>query len=1047
MLKARFYLLCFFYVIFIGSCRSERLCVYHKDASVKYSALENSDDDEEKDGSMSIELSNTNNTQLCSDSTIYCYALWTENAQNKTFIMTQGCWSNMQDDCGQSECRASKRFSKSSNITKFCCCSGNFCNANISDTDDVPFSDESDDVQSALQFVEQASYNTKTVIIVLSTIFTAVILGILACLIVRCWHTTQKPSPDSIHLMEAPPPTTPIFDLDSLKIQDVIGQGHYGSVCEGSLHNQTVAVKIFNVQNKQYFLNERDIYTLPFMDHPSLPKFLGSEERIGSDGKLEFLLVLTFAPLGCLHDYLVKNVIDWPTLCKMAQTITKGLSHLHTEIKKGDKLKMCVAHRDLTSRNVLVKSDGSCMLCDFGFGIRVSGSKYYQNGEKQTAETSSLADVGTLRYMAPEVLEGAVNLRDCESSLKQIDVYALGLVLWEIATRCSDLFQGMEVPDYKAPFEVEVGSHPTMEQMQVLVARHKARPLFPDIWKDTNPAVRALKETIEDCWDHDAEARLTALCAEERLLELPNLWERHKAGMTVPGVSPTVNPTSSGHSIGMHGGVLSSSSSSQATASTGITSDLSDRFLSQGDIPNNIPPRSIERASSMSENTVETLLTMSPSESIPSELHFNNSIMNTKNNLANNSANKCPRLTVPLQPHQGRNPCIERNLMMEPLEEVSISGNMLLDRGLKYKEQRLTQNLADHNNETDSYDVQNMIDSVESNALVTSDLLNHSSRNCHPIPYLQNDVHLTTIMPKQPNLPGNGHHFTNGKVEQKQKEKWWKSFGVFDRKKHNGAEQSGFKSGLKNLFRKGKSDNQQTIQKKPLSSNNICMHQNTTSEYSPVVKEIYVNKLQNSTEPIETEVCVVNKGQSCSTTQTMIRRVTSVLPHGFLEKSAEVKTKLCSENNLADSQPTAETENLSTIVIHKDINGNCSNDIPKRPTTLPVQSYTVKNNENNLQCEQPIDKKDIQLSRGGSSGRQKIVKRVKTPFEIKKGRFSLYDDRIMVSESMQVKPTEHLELNGASKISVSLPLDIDTLCASQADSFLQECHQTKQEME
>ena len=44
--------------------------------------------------------------------------------------------------------------------------------------------------------------------------------------------------------------------------------------------------------------------------------------------------------------------------------------------------------------------------------------------------------------MAPEVLEGAVNLRDCEASLKQIDVYALGLVLWEIASRCSDLYQG-----------------------------------------------------------------------------------------------------------------------------------------------------------------------------------------------------------------------------------------------------------------------------------------------------------------------------------------------------------------------------------------------------------------------------------------------------------------------------------------------------------------------------------------------------------------------------------------------------------------------------
>lgn len=60
--------------------------------------------------------------------------------------------------------------------------------------------------------------------------------------------------------------------------------------------------------------------------------------------------------------------------------------------------------------------------------------------------------------MAPEVLEGAVNLRDCESSLKQIDVYALGLVLWELATRCTDLYQcGVDVPSYEMPFEAEIG--------------------------------------------------------------------------------------------------------------------------------------------------------------------------------------------------------------------------------------------------------------------------------------------------------------------------------------------------------------------------------------------------------------------------------------------------------------------------------------------------------------------------------------------------------------------------------------------------------------
>lgn len=55
--------------------------------------------------------------------------------------------------------------------------------------------------------------------------------------------------------------------------------------------------------------------------------------------------------------------------------------------------------------------------------------------------------------------------------------------------------------------------------MQVLVSRNKARPLLENNLVD-RPGVRLIKETMEDCWDADAEARLTALCIEERLSEL-----------------------------------------------------------------------------------------------------------------------------------------------------------------------------------------------------------------------------------------------------------------------------------------------------------------------------------------------------------------------------------------------------------------------------------------------------------------------------------------------------------------------------------------------
>lgn len=101
--------------------------------------------------------------------------------------------------------------------------------------------------------------------------------------------------------------------------------------------------------------------------------------------------------------------------------------------------------------------------------------------------------------MAPEVLQGAVNLRDCECALKQIDVYALGLVLWELGSRCTDM-QNAEPQPYAPPFYREAGENPSLEQMQTLVSLRKARPLWPVPWKDT-AAARLLCETAEDCWD------------------------------------------------------------------------------------------------------------------------------------------------------------------------------------------------------------------------------------------------------------------------------------------------------------------------------------------------------------------------------------------------------------------------------------------------------------------------------------------------------------------------------------------------------------------
>jgi hypothetical protein len=55
----------------------------------------------------------------------------------------------------------------------------------------------------------------------------------------------------------------------------------------------------------------------------------------------------------------------------MAASAASGLAHLHIEIH-GTSGKPAIAHRDIKTRNILVKSDLSCCIADFGLAVRYS---------------------------------------------------------------------------------------------------------------------------------------------------------------------------------------------------------------------------------------------------------------------------------------------------------------------------------------------------------------------------------------------------------------------------------------------------------------------------------------------------------------------------------------------------------------------------------------------------------------------------------------------------------------------------------------------------
>lgn len=60
--------------------------------------------------------------------------------------------------------------------------------------------------------------------------------------------------------------------------------------------------------------------------------------------------------------------------------------------------------------------------------------------------------------MAPELLDKTLDLQDWGTALRQADVYSLALLLWEILSRCPDLWPGKDECD-SAPSPLLSMSH------------------------------------------------------------------------------------------------------------------------------------------------------------------------------------------------------------------------------------------------------------------------------------------------------------------------------------------------------------------------------------------------------------------------------------------------------------------------------------------------------------------------------------------------------------------------------------------------------------
>ncbi|KAJ8306946.1 hypothetical protein KUTeg_015030 [Tegillarca granosa] len=922
------------------------------------------------------------------------------------------CWSRNSNPeewtCDTDICYSQKhRKLPSQDPWNYCCCYGNFCNLNMSAVSDSSLYTSENSVTPAPFYLSDGSYKEKTIIISLVSVCSVALITVGIYLLYRLCLSSNKPSPDSLNLVEAPPVVS--FDMEDLKIGEQLCRGRYSEVWKGYLNETPVAVKVLHYHYRQHYLNEKYIYTLPFMEHENILKFYGAEERITQDGLTKFMIVLSYVPHGSLQSYLKLNKLDWNTFCKMCLTLARGLIHLHTDIRKGDLFKPTVAHRDINSKNILVNNDLSCVIGDLGFAITTMGSKLIRYGHYENAEQSSLQDVGTLRYMAPELLDGAANLRESETSLKQIDIYSLGLVIWEMAVRCTDLYHGVPVPEYQLPYQKEAGVHPTFEEMTILVSRNKVRPQFPEVWRDYSQVVRALKDTVEDCWDHDAEARLTAMCVEERILDMMSLWEQE---IKLKGITPTITTTSNLFEGSSVGGENIRESLIAPVMDTHITVDTRDTvpnpelgnstaplILSS---PNLYPNGDIVQQTphpfggiTMSSSTTDTFVPFSPSESEPPQKLSN--IALEKNNAGL------------YQPHQGRNPTFERNTHKSSDEELAISGNRILygndkseDDSVQSVPNRLSEDLFD-----------SFGDNLET-SLVQNDILNQH-RN-PPIPYVQNQVHdqpSGVVRPKMANIQGVTNLVQNRTANQKETKPSKYKFGLFKKpidisriglfaKRH-------FKSGssTKKHSENSNSTNVQTTN--GINSNtgftNLGQGHKNDNVNRPVSTEVRVQNGTAFVQPANPQHG--NASTSLNDTSNFITH-SSKYPENKLGV-AEIgiaRLEMLPKRTIVKIRKGPYSKSTSDLSPEKVSGRHCWSETGfgdkncklRRPNSLSLKGHNYHLDPRNQSDDRHnimTFSKNADKNMSRSNSREKIKRRVKTPLSLKHGRFSLYDDRLM----------------------------------------------------
>lgn len=291
-----------------------------------------------------------------------------------------------------------------------------------------------------------------------------------------------------------------------ISLSECIGKGRFGEVWRGLWHGEHVAVKIFFSRDEASWSRETEIYSTILLRHENILGYIGSD-MTSRNSCTQLWLITHYHAFGSLYDHLNRTALSHHQMMKICLSVVNGLVHLHTEIF-GTQGKPAIAHRDIKSKNILVKTNGMCVIADFGLAVTHSSLTH----EMDIAPNPR---VGTKRYMCPEILDETINMGYFQS-FKQADIYALGLVLWEVCRRTKSNGIGEE---YRMPFHDLVPMDPSFDDMRKVVCVDQQRPVLPNRWV-SDATLMSMGRVMKECWHPNPDVRLTSLRVKKTLIKL-----------------------------------------------------------------------------------------------------------------------------------------------------------------------------------------------------------------------------------------------------------------------------------------------------------------------------------------------------------------------------------------------------------------------------------------------------------------------------------------------------------------------------------------------